>query len=300
LALLAWFLLWDWIEVAWRLAPSPNGGLGVDTAILYRAVRVWLDGGNPWDASVHTYHFAGLPPTLQVLAPLSLLTEPAAMAAGLCASVLAAIVIVRSLRLPPWWLLFPPLAQGVVVANPHIVLLALLLSGGPIATALATALKAYGIVPALIQLRWRAVAATGVVLAASFALAPGLWMSYLDAAAATSGRLLGEAGGGYNLDFYPLFIIPMSVVILALAIVDRNAASWLAVPAVWPASQFFYSTMALPVMRPWLAVLLAVPWRGMPALAVVIYVAVRLVEVRRARSALEYPRPMLTGSPAST
>ena len=81
--------------------------------------------------------------------------------------------------------------------------------------------KVYAVVPAIFQLRWRALLATALMLGASFALAPGLWVAYLEAAATTSGRLLWEAGGGYNLDFYPLFVVPMAVVILALAMVDR-------------------------------------------------------------------------------
>lgn len=45
------------------------------------------------------------------------------------------------------------------------------------------------------------------------------------------------------------------------------AAAWVAVPALWPASQMHYSIFAMPLMkkRPWLAAVLALPWAGVPA-----------------------------------
>jgi hypothetical protein len=67
------------------------------------------------------------------------------------------------------------------------------------------------------------------------------------------------------------------VALFLLALRDRRAAGWLAVPAVWPASQLHYSTMALPVMSPLLAFFLAIPVFHLPPEIIVIEVGRRLL-----------------------
>jgi hypothetical protein len=65
----------------------------------------------------------------------------------------------------------------------------------------------------------------------------------------------------------------------ALALIDRRAAGWLAVPALWPAAEYFYATFALPLRSPWLAALLAVPATQASAFVpwtIVAYAVVRL------------------------
>ena len=62
----------------------------------------------------------------------------------------------------------------------------------------------------------------------------------------------------------------MVVVLVLLWLKDRRAAAWLAVPAVWPASEFHYSTLALPVMTPILAVLLAPNIQRLPPVAILV------------------------------
>jgi len=74
-----------------------------------------------------------------------------------------------------------------------------------------------------------------------------------------------------------------AVALLILAVRDRRAAGWLAVPAAWPSSQFHYSTMALPVMSPLLAVLLAVPVARLAPVAIILEVGRRVVEPWAAR-----------------
>ena len=70
----------------------------------------------------------------------------------------------------------------------------------------------------------------------------------------------------------------MTVVALAmLALRDRAAAGWLAVPAAWPASQLHYSTMALPVMTPLLAFFLAIPILRLPPEIILVEIVRRLV-----------------------
>src|SRR5207253_4846290 len=135
---------------------------------------------------------------VQLFAPFTWLPEEVAVWLGFAIGIVSAVAIVRLLKLPPWWLLFPPLAHGVIVANPHIWLTALLLTGLPAAEALAGLLKVYAIVPVAGRFHWRGVALTLAGLAASFAIAPNLWLSYLAELGPTQARLAEESAGGFS------------------------------------------------------------------------------------------------------
>ena len=63
-------------------------------------------------------------------------------------------------------------------------------------------------------------------------------------------------------------LVPTAIAIVLLWRRDRKAAGWLAVPALWPSSEFHYATLAQPVMTPILAVLLAVPDKGLAPVAI--------------------------------
>ena len=87
---------------------------------------------------------------------------------------------------------------------------------------------------------------------------------------AISARLAKESALGYSAFYFPGLLIPVVVVLVLLWLKDRRAAAWLAVPAVWPASEFHYSTLALPVMTPILAVLLAPNIQRLPPVAILV------------------------------
>src|ERR1035437_8659752 len=81
--------------------------------------------------------------------------------------------------------------------------------------------------------------------------------------------LVGFTGGGYSATRDPRLFAITAASIGALLLLDYRAAFWLAVPALWPASQYFYATFAMPLRSPWLAFVLAaagtpnaslVPW----------------------------------------
>jgi Glycosyltransferase family 87 len=244
------------------------GWMGGDFRIYYRAMEAWLGGGDPWAAGVafRAAHFGAPPASLLPLAPFALLSEGQAVAVweGIC--VLAALAIVRSLRLGPEWLLFPPLVDGVVSGNPSIPLLALLLAGAPWASGLAVALKSYAIVPLLGERRWKGVAISLIVLLASVVIAPGLWLEYMRRFGDISARLTLESQGGYSAFYWFPLVIPTVIALLVIARYDLRAAGWLAVPALWPASEWHWSTLAMPVMTPWLAIPLALDLHAVPAL----------------------------------
>ena len=232
----------------------------------------------------------------------ALIPEDTAVVIGFGVAVMAAVAIVRTLGLPWWWRLFPPLAHGVVVTNPHVLLTALLLTNRAWAEALAGLVKIYAVVPLGGRFRWRALALTGIGLGVSFALAPHLWLQYVATMAETTARLNEEAAGGFSAAIVPSLLLPMTLLVFLLWLMDRRAGSWLAVPALWPASQFFTQTFAMPlfargsagavgagaasagsVVAPaWLAALLAIPSRGVVPLAIAIYVVTRLWQSRRA------------------
>jgi hypothetical protein len=257
-ALLAWFLYWA-NDATWSLAG--DGRVGIDDRIYYRAALAWVNGLDPWGAGVAwstiSFDFAGPPPTVLVFVPFTVLTEEVFNAAWLGLSVAAALYTLRRLRLPLWWLAFPPLAQAVMVGNPQVVCMAALVASSNVIASLAIPFKAYAALPLLGEFRWRPVAILAAACAVSVVLWPDLWRMYLDQFGAISQRLSAESFGGFSATRDPRLLALVVAALLALALVDRRAAGWLAVPAAWPSSQFFYSEFALPVITPLFAAVLA-------------------------------------------
>ena len=258
--------------------------IGQDIQIYYRGVQDWLEGHDPWGASVvvnphAVFSYAGSPATTVLLAPSALFSESQFTVLWLALSVLSAVAIVRWLRLPFWWLLFPPTTEALYSGNPQLVVLMLLLVGvrrsGILADGVAVALKVYAVIPLLGQRKWRRVFFALALTAATFAIAPTLWIHYAQQFGAISARLAKESGGGYSAFYHPLLLVPTAIAIALLWFRDPKAAAWLAVPALWPSSEFHYATFAQPVMTPLLAVLLAVPIQRLAPVAIVLYVAWR-------------------------
>jgi hypothetical protein len=261
-----------------------NFPIGQDIQIYYRGVQQWLHGGDPWSASVVTgphieFYYAGSPATTVLLAPSALLSEGQFTVLWLGLSALSALAIVRWLRLPLSWLLFPPLAEALYSGNPQLVVLMLLLAGtrrpGALADAIAVTLKVYAVIPLLGERRLRRVGLALVLTIATFVVAPSLWINYVEQFGSISARLAQGSANGYSAFYYPLLLIPTALAILLLWRRDPKAAAWLAVPALWPASEFHYATLAMPVMTPLLAVLLAVPIQRLAPLVILLYVGWR-------------------------
>jgi hypothetical protein len=113
------------------------------------------------------------------------------------------------------------------------------------------------------------------VLAAVTLLLP--WQLYLERGLGV-GSHLQTAWNGSAWRF-PLLIPPT---LLALWILRRQGAEWFAVPAVFPATQFYYVAMALPALvgRPVLAALLALPMVMMTPLVVIVLASIELIRIR--------------------
>jgi hypothetical protein len=271
----AWFTIWSIYVVGGILQ---WGGIGGDALIYHRAVTTWLAGGSPWDAAIvgpsgDSFHFYALPPAVILLAPFGLLPEAWVQLVGVVIQAAAAIYVVRRLELPWWWLLFPPIMSGVLAANPSIALLAVLIASGPVVKAIGPVLKVYAVLPLLGEGRWRALAIAGGFTALTVVLWPGLWNQFVTGATAREAQLMAESNGGFSAYQYGLGVTALvGVALLILAWFDRRAAGWLAPIAVWPASQFHWATLALPLRTPWLAATLAVHVQGLPVVAVLGYI----------------------------
>ena len=277
-ALAAWFAGQTYMRIASFV--RYNVPLGQDIQIYYRGVQNWLNGGDPWAASVVTAHqtfsYAGSPATTILLAPSALLSEGQFTVLWLGLTALSAVAIVRLLRLPIWWLLFPPTAEALYSGNPQLVVLMLLLAGasrmGALADSIAVALKVYAVVPLLGERQLRRIALAFAFTIATFVVAPSLWINYAKQFGAISARLAQQSETGYSVFYYPIVLVPTAIAIFLLWRHEPKAAAWLAVPALWPSSEFHYSTFAQPVMTPLLAVLLAVPLHLLAPVAIMLYV----------------------------
>jgi len=62
----------------------------------------------------------------------------------------------------------------------------------------------------------------------------------------------------------------------------RQRASWWFIPALWPSTQWYYSLMAMPVLTPLTAAILAAPVQGGPAVAAIVAAIEVLWRARRA------------------
>lgn len=268
-----WLAVWFASITLVRVSVLATGQPGFDGRLYLRATSAWLDGQDPW-ILIATQRFAAPPPTLIPLAPIALLPEDLGVALLLLAAVAGAIATVRLLHLPWWWLLFPPLVDGAWNANPQTLLVPLILVGaGPVAAFL----KVYAIVPMALTLRWRALLVTAALLLLTAPLLP--WASYIRQFGDLSQVLATQSDGGLSATAVPL-LIPVAVI--ALAFSGRERTAWLAVPVLWPSTQWYYSTLAMPALTSVAAAFMAIPVPGIAVVAAVVAVA---VERRRTSSA---------------
>jgi len=291
---------WPWLQAAARRLPPlvfiplsaadavasvAKGWLGTDAYLYYEASAAWLSGGSPWDVSVtnqgFVYHYYALPTATVVLAPFTALPENVFVAGWIVAQVLAAAWIVRRLELPWWWIAFPPMVNGILAGNPSPLLIALLVASSPALKAIAVLVKVYAVVPLFGERRWRAIAIAAALAAITLAAAPGLWADFIAGSAGRTSQQLAEARGGYNAFGNAAIMAGAAVAVLLIARRDLRVAGWLAPIALWPGSQFHWSTLAMPVMTLPMAYLLALPAHGLPPIAVMVYAAIG--EVRHLR-----------------
>ena len=265
IGLLAWFVA---VDLLWIVKPE---ALGIDARHYQRASNAWLVGRSPWTVMDAGIPFAAGPHTLLAYAPTSVLPVPVATALWMIAGGAAALWVVRRLGLPMWWALFPPLAHAVWNGNPQTVMLALLVVGTARAGAAAAIVKLYALLPLAFHPRRFLVASA--VLALSIAILP--WQLYLESNLGVGTHLqTAWNGSAWRL---PILIPPT---LIGLWILRRRGAEWFAVPAIFPATQFYYVSTALPALagRPLLAALLAAP---IPLAVPLVVLVLAGMEIRR-------------------
>ena len=281
-----WLAVWFGIISAMRLSVLVTGEAGFDARLYLTATRACLTGADPW-ISIGAQRFAAPPPTLLPLAPIAILPESIGVAVMIALAVVGAVATVRILRLPWWWILFPPFLDAAWNGNPQNVLVPLILLGaGPVAAFL----KIYAVVPMALTLRWRALLVTGAALLVTAPFLP--WGSYIAKFGDLSAALATQSDGGLSATALP-WLIPVAVAALLFA--GRERAAWLAVPALWPTTQWYYSTLAVPALTPLAAAVIAIPVPGAAVVAAVI-VAVTRRNTSLARLVADW-RPGILGRP---
>jgi len=252
--------IWFAVVGLLRVSVLVTGEPAFDGRLYLRATSAWLHGLDPW-ISIGDQRFAAPPPTLLPLAPIAALPEDLGVIVLFMLGIAGAVATIRLLRLPWWWLLFPPLIDAVWNANPQALLIPLILLGaGPIATLL----KVYAVAPIALTGRWRALLLSLALLLLTAPVLP--WASYIDHAAELWAVLARQSDGGLSATAVP-WLLP--VAIIALVFCGRERAAWLAVPVLWPSTQWYYSTIAMPALTPIAAALMAVPIPGVVVLAAV-------------------------------
>lgn len=252
LAIAAWFVFNGVFFVGFLLRDA-RGLFGADTRVYDAATNAWLSGSDPWRVAVDGVAFAAPPPTLLLMLPTLPLGDVGAALVWSIGSLLLAVWTVRRLRLPWYWLAFAPLWEAVWTGNPDVLVIAALVAGvGPVAVVA----KVYAAVPLLLLGRWRELAVTALVLAATALILP--WGTFVDDLGVVRANLASQSAGGISASAYPVLIAPT---ILALISLGRRRAAWLAVPALWPDAQAHYALIGLPAAGPvlglfWAAVFL--------------------------------------------
>ncbi|MEA2610711.1 MAG: hypothetical protein QOG32_437, partial [Chloroflexota bacterium] len=220
------------------LGAASLGTFAIDLRIYRAAAEAALHGGNPWLAGVAGLTFAGPPPTLLPYLPAALLPESLAIALYGAINVGAALIALRSLRLPIWWLLFPPISDSLIVLNPDVVVIALLI-GVPRLASVAVPIKIYAVIPLALTARWRALA-VGLLICA---LSLPWWSAFFEVLPSIEASLAAQSFGGASA-WGSWLMVPT---VLALVFLRKRGAEWLTVPAIWPYTQLHYAALALPI-----------------------------------------------------
>jgi hypothetical protein len=263
LLLPVWFTIWT----LRLLVPYAQLGLpvGFDARIYHQAALAALAGGNPWTDTHLAAGFAGPPPMLLPFYATSLLGETGAATIWVVAAAISAVLVLRRVGLPLWWLLFPPLSIGIWSGNPNLPVVALLLASSPVADAAASVLKIYSLIPSVLLGRLQGVVLTLVVLVVTAPLVP--WATFLETWPKVQSTLAEQSPG---LSAWPDPIL-LALAAVGLLLVGRERAAWWAVPSVWPSTQIHYAALALPAMSLPGAYLLSLPLnRGAVAIGVLL------------------------------
>lgn len=206
---------------------TPNW-LGFDASLYASATAAWTQGGNPWMVSQNGVFYAAPPPSLLPYLPFFWMPAGVVSLIWVAGSFALALVAIRALELPWWWMAFPPLVDGILVGNANVAVLALLVVPSGRLAPLAAFLKVYALVPMVGERRWRDIAVTVALLGATVILLPwGTWFAEQDAISGNLGRVSATT----SVFGQPIL---MAIAAIALLSLGLRRAGWLAVPLLWP------------------------------------------------------------------
>ncbi len=151
--MIAVFLVGSSGTARWYFVPT-TANLWIDAHIYYRATEAWLAGTNPWAVTFNGIPFAAPPPALLLNLPLQILGEELAVWVWAVVNTLSVAYLLRRFRLPIWYVVFLPIAEGWMGATPDLTLAALVFLGGGWFAAL---MKPYSIPAILAASRRKAV-----------------------------------------------------------------------------------------------------------------------------------------------
>lgn len=231
-------------------------GLGFDARLYVLATKAWLAGGDPWATSLLGINFAAPPPTLLAMLPFTFVPEALLVPLAIVGSFALAVVAIRALGLPLWWLAFWPIVDSALVGNPNIAVLAVLIVASRRLDIFAPFLKLYAMAPLVADRRWRSLVIAVLVMVATAPLLA--WDRWFMSLAEVSGALERTAQTTSVYGNGPLMVVGV-VALLALGI---RRAGWLAVPVLWPWTQPHYMAMSAPALSPMLAIVWSLP--GIP------------------------------------
>jgi hypothetical protein len=270
-----WLAIWFGCITLARLSILDPAHLFLDARLYVAAAHAWMAGVDPWAVNVEGVPFAAPPPGLLFVAPFALL-PPGLDLAGLLALIAVAVVAsVRILRLPWWWLAFPPLFECMISGQVQAFLLPLMLGGWGWAAVL---VKTYAAIPLVILGRSRDIA---LAIAAAVITIPFLpWAMFLAALGSATATQVeaSRAGAGMLLT---LLLSPLWIA--SLALIGRQRAAWLAI-ALWPSPQPYYATLTMPAAMGIVAAVIAAPFPGAPLAGLIVAGLLELVGRRRAAS----------------
>lgn len=229
--------------------------IGSHGGIYSEAARAWLTGGDPWLIGPPAVVFAGPPSMLLPYAPTAFASWDVARVIWVVLDVAVALWALRQLRLPAYWLIFPPLFEAIVLGHPEVIVLALLVLRGPI-SGLAVLIKPYAGLPLVAERRWGAIA---LAAAAGVVTLPFLPWGQFVAELPQIGATIVRQNQGDSVFGQPIL---MAIAGIALAGLGLRRALWLFVPVLWPYAQPIYKTMTMPVLSPIVAIAWAIPIPG--------------------------------------
>jgi hypothetical protein len=262
--------------------------IGSHALIYTEAARAWLAGGDPWTVGPPSAVFAGPPPMLLPFVPFVALPGDLTRLIWVAGMAALAILVLRRLRLPGWWIGFPPIFHAIQLGHPEVLVLWLVVLGGPIA-GLAPVIKPYAGLPLLAEQRWRAIAMGVAVIVVTAPFLP--WRLFIERLPDIS-RAFANYSHGDSTFGTPIL---MAIAVVALALLGIRRALWLATPLLWPGAQPIYKAVSVPAMSPLLAVFWALPVPIVAATSASLVGVVVEAAVRRYAAARPIPGWLRTG-----